>query len=65
MTDDCPMTDAQHRIVTAPKFTAVWCLQSYEGNLAVNLTELGPQIPSDTHLYWYTAETGVSTVQRL
>lgn len=45
--------------------TAVWCLQSYEGNLAVNLTELGPQIPSDTHLYWYTAETGVSAVQKL
>jgi len=28
--------------------------------LAVNLTKLGPQIPAETHMYWYTAETGVS-----
>lgn len=36
-----------------------WLLQSLRQNLAVNVTELALSIPSDTRMYWYTAQRGV------
>ncbi|KAL0046150.1 hypothetical protein WJX82_004061 [Trebouxia sp. C0006] len=39
--------------------------ESYQENMAVNLTELGPQIPAETHMYWYTAETGSSLTSEM
>ena len=40
-------------------------MQSLRENLAVNITELAASIPSDLHLYWYTAAQGVSTCYQL
>lgn len=67
----CPHMTAAPRPYTCPWDQRTWqittwcCLQSYQENMAVNLTELGPQIPAETHMYWYTAETGVSLLHTL
>ena len=36
------------------------CLQSLRETLSVNLSQTMLQIPADLHMYWYTAEFGVS-----
>ena len=35
-------------------------LQSMRNQQSVNLTAMIQQIPPDVHIYWYTAENGVS-----
>ena len=67
----CSLMTAAPQPYTHPWDQQIWqitiwcCLQSYQENLAVNLTELGPQIPAETHMYWYTAEAGVSFLHTL
>ena len=57
----CPYVAAHFSMLSwHTQLIKTWCLQSYNENLAINLTDLSAQIPSDVHMYWYTAEYGVS-----